>query len=216
MAIFKKKTAPQITDTSCKGHIEAMRKYYRDYPVGNRTLPKPLWIRLHKKDPLNAVYRDKDIIFEKGQIHYAYIIQANEMLFSKGNNLDLPGVILYSSHPFADEYPGFLQMLGNEIAKYKGCPVEEIPEQFREPARIITDEVDRSCLDFTIDIPDPEDPEKMITDVDVHLCSVIFFHKDIPDHVLQSPFVPVIAAPGLSPAVIVLPGEYWTSKVYDL
>lgn len=215
MGLFKKKPTAQVIDDSCKGHLDAMRKFYHAHPAVGKSLPKPLWIRLHKNDPLNVVYRDKDIIFDKGQVYYAYIIQANEMLFQKGNNLDLPATVLYSTHPFAEEYPGFLMEIGREIAKWKGCPEEEVPEQLREPVRIITDELDRSNLDFTVDLPDPEDPEKMVTDVDVHFCSLIVFHKDIPDKVLQSPFIPVLAAPELSPAVIVLPGEYWTSKIYD-
>lgn len=216
MALFKKKMDHQVTDDNCQNHLDVMRANYRENIITSKSLPRPLWIRLHKKDALNVVYRDKDIVFQNGQIYYAYLVQANEMLFEKGNKLDLPANILYSTHPIAEKFPEFLMDIGREMFYYKGKPEEEIPEPLREVVRIITDELDRSSVDFSISMPDPENPDKTIDNIDVHFCSVIVFHKDIPNQVLQGSYLPVIAAPSLSPAVLILPKEYWTAPFYEI
>ena len=108
MALFKKKMDHQVTDDNCQNHLDVMRANYRENIITSKSLPRPLWIRLHKKDALNVVYRDNDIVFQNGQIYYAYLVQANEMLFEKGNKLDLPANILYSTHPIAEKFPEFL------------------------------------------------------------------------------------------------------------
>lgn len=79
-----------------------------------------------------------------------------------------------------------------------------------------TNTPDRSSVDFSISMPDPEDPDKTIDNIDVHFCSVIVFRKDIPDHLLQGSYLPVLAAPHLSPAVLILPKEYWTAPFYEM
>lgn len=216
MAFFKKKMNHQVTEDTCKNHLDVMRANYRENIITSKSLPKPLWIRLHKNDKLNVVYRDKDIVFQKGQIYYAYLVQANEMLFQKGSNLNLPANVLYSTHPIAEKYPEFLMDIGREMFYYKGKSENEVPERLREVVRIITDELDRSSVDFTVSMPDPENSEKKIDDIDVHFCSVIVFYKDIPNGFLQGSYLPVIAAPELSPAVLILPKEYWTSPFYEM
>lgn len=214
MSIFKKKTNHQVTENTFQNHLEVMRLNYHEDPVVSKTLPKPLWIRLHKNDALNVIYQDKDIIFQNGEVYYAYLVQANEMLFEKGSKLNLPANILYSTHPIAEKYPEFLMSIGMDLFSYKNKPDHEIPEHFREMARIITDELDRSGVDFTISFPDPDTPDKMIEDVDVHFRSVIVFYKDIPEQVLQGNLLPVLASPERSDAVLILPKEYWTAPLY--
>lgn len=216
MAFFKKKMNYKLTMDGSQSHLDVMRANYHKNTITSKTLPKPLWIRLHRNDKLNVIYRDKDIVFQKGQIYYAYLVQANEMLFEKNNKTDLPANILYSTHPFAEKYPEFLMNMGRNMFFYKGEPEDKIPEQLREAVKIITDELDRSSVDFNISMPDPENPYEMIENIDVHFCSVIVFHKDIPNHVLQGNYLPVIAAPDISPAVLILPKEYWTAPFYDL
>ncbi|HBB71022.1 MAG TPA: hypothetical protein DCZ71_00235 [Ruminococcus sp.] len=216
MALFKKKMTHQVTEDTCKNHLDVMRANYHEAPVTSKSLPKPLWIRLHRKDALNVVYRDKDTVFSKGEIYYGCIVQANEMLFQKGNNLDLPANVIYSTHPIAEEYPGFLRGICHEIFSYKGKPAEEVPVEYREIVRIITDEVDRSDAMLTVSMPHPEDDSRTVENIDLHFCSVIVFHKDIPGGCLQGSYLPVIAAPELSPAVLILPKEYWTAPYYEL
>ncbi len=216
MSLFKKKMNPQVSEDTCQGHLAAMRVSYHENPIKSKTLPKPLWIRLHKKDGLNIVYRDKDTVFQNGEVYYAYLVQANEMLFQKGSNLNLPANILYSTHPITERYPELLMDIGSEIFSYKGKAENEVPEPLREMVRIITDELDRSSVDFSISMPDPDDSETIITDIDVHFCSVIVFYKDIPNGFLQGSHFPIIAAPNLSPAVLILPKEYWTLPYYNM
>lgn len=216
MGLFKKKMEHQVTDGDCQDHLNVMRANYRDNIITSKSLPKPLWLRLHKNDGLNVIYRDKDIVLSRGQVYYGAIVQANSMLFDKGNKMDLPANIIYSTHPFAEQCPALLGAIANELFAYKEMPADEVPEEFRKVAAVLAAETDRSGVDFTVSLPDPDDPDKLIQDIDVHFCSVIVFHKDLPDHVLQGSFVPVLAAPELTPAVLILPKEYWTAPYYEL
>ena len=216
MAFFKKKMQHQVTENTFLNHLEVMRANYAEQPVTSYKLPKPLWIRLHKHDPLHVVYRDAETVFQHGQIYYAAIVQANEMLFQKGSNLDLPANVLWSTHPVAAKYPEFLAQIADEMFRYKGQPAEQVPPELREAVRIITDELDRASLDFTVSMPDPDNPNREIEKIDVHFCSLIVFQKALPENVLQGHLIPVIAAPELSPAVLVLPKEYWTLPCYVL
>lgn len=214
MSLFKKKMNHQAVDDSCKHHLDVMRANYSENPIKSRIMSRPLW--LNRKDELNVVFRDKNIIFRNGQVYYAFLVQANEMLFDSKNKLDLPALIMYSTHPIAEEYPEFLMGLGSEIYSYKGMLEEDVPEPLRKAVREVSDEYSRSGLDFSISITDPEDPDKLIDDVDVHMCTVLIFRRDLPTHVLHGGFLPILAAPELSPAVLILPKKYWTAPFYNL
>lgn len=216
MALFKKKMKHQVTENSFKNHLDVMRANYRENIITSKALPKPLWLQLHNEDKLNVIFRDKDIVFQNGQIYYAYLVQANEILFDKNNKANAPAHVLYSTHPIVEKYPEFLENLGSEMFYYKGKPEEEIPKTLRNVVRIITDEYDRSSVNFNLKLPNPENPDEIIENVDVHFCPVMVFRKDIPNRVLQGSFLPVLVAPNHSPAVLILPKEYWTAPFYDI
>lgn len=216
MSLFQKKMQHQVTEQTFENHLAVMRANYQENPVTSKSLPKPLWLRLHRNDGLHVVYRDKDLIFRAGKIYYGFLVQANEMLFQKGNNLDLPANVLFSTHPLAEKYPEFLAEIGSEIFSYKGKPESEIPEPLRETVRILTAETDRSGTAFSISIPNPDQPDEIIENIDIYFCSVIVFHKDLPGQFLQTQFLPVLAAPEQSPAVLILPKEYWTAESYTV
>ena len=217
MSLFSKKPKMnhEPTEDTCENHLETMRLNYRENPVTDKKLPKPLWLRLHRNDALNVIYQDKDIVFEQGQIYYGCLVQANQLLFDRNNRADMPANFLYSTHPFAEKYPEFLMEMAEEMFSYKDIPAEQVPEPLREVVRIITDELDRASVDFIISLPNPENPDKTIDNIDVHFCSLIVFVKDLPEYCLTGRFCPVIAAPDKSPAVFILPKEYWTLPCYD-
>ena len=214
MALLKKKMNHRVTESNFKNHLDVMRANYLENIITSKVLPKPLWLRLNKNDKLNIIYRDKDIIFQKGRIYYAYLVQANDKLFEKGNVSGYPADVLYSTHPIAEKYPEFLENLGSEMYYYKGKSEEEIPESLRNVVRIITDEHNRSSIDFNLRMPNPENPDEMIENIDVHFRTVMIFRKDIPNRVLQGSFLPVLVAPSFS-SVLILPKEYWTAPFYD-
>ena len=139
------------------------------------------------------------------------------MLFEEKNSLDLPLNLLYSMHPVAEAHPEFLMAVGRELFAYKNMPEEETPEEYREMARILAAETDRSSVDFTISMPDPAHEGSLLENVDMHFCSAIAFHKDLPGaHLTGSSFLPVLAAPQKTSAVLILPKEYWTAPYYQL
>ncbi|MBR5722384.1 MAG: hypothetical protein IKX57_02060 [Oscillospiraceae bacterium] len=217
MALFQKKMPHTVKEGTVQEHLAVMRANYRDVPLRSKTLPQPLWLRLHKNDGLHIIYRDKDLLLSEGRIVYAYLVQANAMLFEEKNTLDLPLNLLYSMHPIAEAYPQFLMAIGRELFAYKNIPEEDTPEEYREMARILAAETDRSAVDFTISMPDPAHEGQMLENVDMHFCSAIAFHKDLPgSHLSGCSFLPVLAAPEKTSAVLILPKEYWTAPYYQL
>ena len=213
MDLSKIKMNHRVTDDSYKNHLDVMRANYRENPIASKNLPKPLWLRLIKDDALNIIYRDKDFLFQNGQVYYASLVQANVILFKKGIR-NAPAQIVYSTHPLAEKHPESLMDIANEMFSYKGNAEEEIPESLREVVRIITDEYDRSSVDFMISMSNPENPDETIRNIDVHFCPLMVFRKDLPNRVLQGSYLPVLAAPDFSPAVLILPKEYWTAPYY--
>lgn len=216
MALFQKKMQHQVTENTLENHLAVMRANYQENPIKSKNLPTPLWLRLHRNDGLHVVYRDKDLLFQNGRIYFAYLIQANEMLFEDGNKLELPANVLFSTHPIAEKYPELLTEIGDEMASCKDKPESEVPEPLREIARILTAETDRSGAAFSINMPNPEKPDEIIENIDIYFCSVIVFPKDLPDRVLNSPFLPVLAAPEQTPAVMILPKEYWSTSRFTV
>lgn len=217
MALFKKKMPHTVKEGSVQEHLDVMRSNYREVPVRSLSLPMPMWLRLNKDDGLHIIYRDKDLLLREGRIVYAYIVQANAMLFDEKNTLNLPLNLLYSTHPAAEAHPEFLMAIGRELFAYKEIPDEDTPEEYREMSRILAAETDRSAVDFTISMPDPEHDGELLEDIDVHFCSAIAFHKDLPgSHLKGCSFVPILAAPEKTSAVLILPKEYWTAPYYQL
>lgn len=215
MDLFKKKPICEIKDGSFKEQLDIMREKYREKPLKFLITPKPDWMLWKRNDPLGAVFRDKKTILQHGQIYLSYLVQANVLLFDRRNLDDHPALILYSTHPIAEKYPELLLHIGMELYYYKGMPEEAVPEQLREVVRLITDEYDHSSMEFSISMTDPDDPDVMIEDIDMHLCTVYIFRKDLPSRILRGRFLPVIAAPDLTPAVLILPKKYWTARYYD-
>ena len=185
MDSFKRKPICEIKDGSFKEQLDIMRAKYREKPITFKIMQKPEWLRRSKEDDLKTVFRDKKTVFRNGQVYLSYLVQANEMLFDKRIQIDLPAGILYSTHPIVEKHPELLLYIGMEMYYYKGMPEEDVPEYLREAVRHITSEIDRSYVDLIISMPDPDNPDVMIEDIDMHLCTVLVFRRDIPSHVLR-------------------------------
>lgn len=204
----------QIAGLSYKGHLEEMRADYQSNPMKKKNMKKPLWLLLHGDNPLNAVYKDKNILFQSGQVYFASLVQANETLFDSDNRGDHPAVFLYSTHPIVEQYPEVLKIISEIIFSYKGAPAESVPEFMREAVRIITDELDCSSLDFTVNMSHPENPDETVENIDVHFRVLMVFHEDLPEHYLRGELFPILAAPNQTKAIMVLPKEYWTNPIF--
>ena len=201
-------------------NLKLMRSYYKERPLRNKTLPRPQW--LTPEDPLFKIYDDKQILFEKGEIYYAQIVQANEILFNPNSNVDAPASVIFSTNPIFNKFPYLLKFIAEKLYSYKDANLEDIPGNFRKLAEIITSEKDRTTVDFTapleldsrlISTLNPENNSiapTNFTSVEFRFTTVTVFRKDVPRGAIAGPLFPIVAAPDRCESALILPKEYWS------
>lgn len=163
-------------------------------------LPRPKW--LTDRDALSAVYNELPVLLRDGTVCYGCVVQANEILFRLRPHVDCPAAIVCSADPRVAEDPGILRRIAYELFAYKDLPPEQVPEAWREAARIITDEMDRSALAFTIDYRGQP--------LHFRFLPIMVFRKHLPGRKLTGSLLPILTAPGCRSALI-LPKGYWPS-----
>ncbi len=183
-----------------KKEIERMRVKYYKKRLKDIKLPRPEW--LTDRDELSAIYREKKELVTEGKIYYAHVVQANMLLFDpRAVKHDCPCDLIYTTSPEADANPWILQALAHKLFSYKDKDPETVPEEWREIARVITDEYDRGQFSFTI--RGQEGP------MDVYFLPAMIYRSYIPRKTLYGSLLPILALPGKCSSVLVLPEKYW-------
>lgn len=179
--------------------LEEMRNRYRQHPMKNIRLPRPVW--LTELDEVAAIYREKTELLRNGEIYYAHIVQANELLFRRFPQVNCPGQIVYSTDELVAENPMRLQKVAEMLYSYKGK--KDVPEQWRKIADVLTDEHDDTPFTFQI-------PTYSGDTIETRFQAILFFRKLLPGRVLRGNLLPVIAAPDKCKSVLILPPKYWS------
>lgn len=184
-----------------KDELLIMRENYHKKPLKNISLKRPSWVCGDM--PLLSLYEKKQLLLQEGEVHYAHIVQANSNLFKFFPHKDFPAMIAYSLDPLVDELPAILKELANTLYQYKDQPLDRVPQQFREAARILTDEHDCSICSFIVTSKGRQ--------AKVYLAPVVIHRKLLPSGVLLGGFLPVLAHKDCH-AVMVLPKKYWSRE----
>ena len=129
-----------------------MRENYKCNPLNDIKLRRPEW--LDSEDPMSEIYENKSLLLQKGEVIYAHIVQANTILFKRFPSFDCPAQIVYSLDPYFMEQPDVLQDIAWGIYSYKGQDLNSVPDEWKETARVITDEYDRTDFTFTLNLND--------------------------------------------------------------
>ena len=181
--------------------LRQMQTAYARSPMRNIRLPRPAWMT--NKDPMAAVYRDKAALLQRGQVVCAHIVQANTILFKLFPHNDCPAHIVYSTSPAVEKDPSILRELAHFLYYYKDQPLEQVPQQWRDIARVITDEYDRSGFTFSLEVNGEQ--------ITAHMIPAMVFRKLLPRRTLLGSFLPVLTCPESS-TVLILPKRYWTAE----
>lgn len=179
--------------------LEYMRNKYWDNPLDDLDLPRPKWMD-DKDEKLSTLYLEKKTLLQKGKIVYGAMVMANARIFKSFPRGDYPGVIIYSDDPFVDEHPKVLYNVANEIYEFKDDDSWNVPKEYRHISKILTDEVDRSSFDFTVDIYGHH--------TFIQGTSTMFFRKLLPKGKLCGKLIPVLMEEGCT-NILTLPKEYW-------
>ena len=187
---------------SLKEELEQIRERYKAHPYKEEGLSKPSWM---EEDELSILYDECDMLFEKGEIYYAYIVQANEILFNGIPKMDCPANIVYSKDPIVNENPAILQEFARRLFMYKEMPLESVPEELREVVDAIKDELSRQSFDVHMRIDDEHDTT-------ITFMTVMVFRKYLPGNKLIGALLPIIAYPEKCKSVMIVPKKYWTES----
>ena len=189
--------------------FEKFLRYKQDAWAENRParlrLPRPAW--LTDRDALSAVYDEEPSLIRQGDVCWGCIVQANEILFRLLPHVDCPADIIFSRDLRVAKDPGILRDIAYHLYSYKDQPLDQVPQIWREAARIITDEYDRSALAFTIDYQGQP--------LSFRLIPVMIFRRHLPGRTLTGSLMPVLTAPGCRSALI-LPKRYWPKELTAL
>lgn len=184
-----------------KEELNAMQERYDKKPLSYVEICEPEW--LSPRDSIGKVFKDKYILLKEGKVVWAHIVQANELLFKFFPRGDYPAAIVFSTDPLVAEHPYILADMARKIYSYKNKPEESVPEEYRQIAKCITNEYDRTS--FTIYTEHEGQP------VAIQFIPVLIFRKLLPSGRLCGSFIPVLATPN-SKTVLTLPKRYWTGK----
>lgn len=201
-------------------NLRLMKNYYKNRPFQNIKLPRPSW--LAKQDALSRLYDDKQTLFDNGEIYYAQIVQANELLFNPSSKIDAPANVIFSSNPIVNKFPYLLKIVAEKLYSYKDANPADVPEYLRKLVEVITNERDRAVVDFTVPLALESETisateagrysngQPTLVEIDARFISIIVFRKDVPSGVVNGSLFPILAAPNRCESAIILPKEYWS------
>ncbi len=185
--------------------LKSMQSRYHEKRLRNIILKRPKWLRA--SDPMSLFFGEKKALLKNGSVCYAHIVQANTILFGLFPHVDCPAHIVYSTDPYIEENPDILEEIAFALYQYKDQPSEDVPDEWREIARVITDEHDRSG--FTLST------ERNGHTVKIHFMPTLIFRKLLPRRKLCGSLLPIITDPDCK-SVTVLPKRYWTKDFKSL
>ena len=178
-----------------------MRDHYNKKPLTDIKLNRLAWI--DRKDPLYEIYEKKTAFLQNGQIVYGHIIQANKLLFKSFPRLDCPALVAFSADPGLVEQPEILGRLSYELYQYKNQDPEKVPEEWKDVARSITDEYDRSSFTLSTELNGRS--------AKYHVVTMIVYRKLLPKGKLCGSLLPVLTIQDCK-QIMVLPKQYWTEN----
>lgn len=187
---------------SLKVVLEQMREKYRLHPYKEGGLSKPSWMT---GDVLSILYDEYATLFEKGEIYYGYIVQANEILFNDKPRVDCPANVIYSTDSYVNENPDILRKFAKKLFSYKEMPLDVVPELLREVVAIIKDERSRQSVDIHLQMDDGHE-------ITITFMTMMVFRKYLPSHKLNGSLIPIMAYPQKCRSVMIVPKKYWSES----
>lgn len=191
-----------------KNAIEKTREIYNEkkkrFSIVNIFRDKlcmPRWVK-DSNDELKVIYEDASLLYKEGDIVYAYLIQANSLLFKEGVN-NHPACVLFSTDKYFDDNLDKLEVLARHLYDYKGA--EDVPENIRKFIDVITDEYIRL---FNVKLP-----YEITKGRDVYYTTIMVHRNHIPGRYIKESYFPLLIAQNKTKASIILPKHYWSEDM---
>lgn len=159
----------------------------------------PKWM---KDDVLYEQMNQLAKLYKTGKVVWAYIVQANKMLWTSDQAYSCPAEILYD--PTGRTPVSYLAEIAHELYTFKNTIPDTDDIEISKYAEHITDEHTR-MLGF--DIPNS------ITPLPLKSTSIFVWRLHLPNGILQSSF-PILISDETA-EVTVLPAKFWEKAYYD-
>lgn len=189
-----------IYEFNFKSNIEQMRKNFSKTLFKYEKLPHPKWLANKPSDSLNLLYTESKQLFKCGKIYYAYLVQANEILFQPNPSHDCPACIVIGESDYFDENPIALKHMANKLFSYKNT--DDSPEELKKITDAITGELERL---YNIPLP-----PSFCNNQASYFSTIMVFRKHLPNRRLDGSIFPVLCNPQELKSSIILPSRYWT------
>lgn len=159
----------------------------------------PSWM---KDDVLYEQLNQLATLYKTGKVVWAYIVQANVMLFSADDVYSCPAEIVYD--PTGRTPVTYLAEIARELYALKHTTPDSNEPEIVEYAKHITDESTRMV---GFDIP------SSITPLPLKSTTMFIWRLHLPNGVLHKPAFPILIS-DKTEAVTVLPAKFWDQNYY--
>lgn len=159
----------------------------------------PAYFTLFLNDSLLDIYKEKKILRNSGEIHYAAIVQADINLFAY-NELHTPAAVLYATDSYYDENPAALLELANKLYDYK---FETTPDGMEEIVKAVTED---NLRYYNLPLPSFLTPAGTVL-----YTNVMVFRNHISRGYLTTGIYPVLCSKQAK-CIFILPYKYWPKE----
>lgn len=163
---------------------------------------KPSWC--DSTDELEALFRNKWDLLENGNIVWGCIVQANVLLFEKGNN-NCPASVVFSPNPATMIDLDTLAAAAKSIYSLKNT----IPDdpKLKKIANTLTNELTRT---FGVKVP-----KELCSKYDLYESTCFISRKHLPNKVLSRKLFPILVSNKQPYYCIPLPSRFWPDSLKD-
>ena len=154
-------------------------------------------------DPMLRILADQQGLWERGEVVWGQLVQANQILFDPSNHHTAPANVIYSPDPFFDGRTETLGRIAHGLFARKGTVPGD--RELREFVRVITDERERLMR--------RELPRGYCGGRSVYFTTCFFQPGHLPGNRIARPAFPLLVNFPATEAVMVLPARYWPAEL---
>jgi hypothetical protein len=158
---------------------------------------------VENNDELLRILKDQDLLLARGQVFWGQLVQANQILFKPENRMTCPANVIYSTDPFFDGRLALLSSMARGLFAQKGST--QADREIQGFVDIVTDEMTRVLRQ--------EMPPSYTGGRSVYFATCFIQPAHLPHGYLNRPSFPIVVNPEETPAVMLLPSQYWPSEL---
>ena len=148
-------------------------------------------------DPVRIFYDKQEILFRKGRIGWAALVEADDGVFARGGD-DLPGVLVYSEDEYFDARPAELAAVAARLLELKSAGAVGAFELSRFAQLVRND----SGRPLGVPVPAALNAKEPL------LSSFVAIRAHLPDGLLAADWFPVLMHPS-SVVPMIVPSTFW-------